>query len=614
MFKNLSVSAKLLILCSIVLVTFAVTTFTLLSEKQIALDFTKKELVGNRYIEDLRKVYAAILAEGWETGASPPDRMSIEGVLELLATADGQSAGVFETAGLNRALSDALRQLWSRSATGERSGDLAREALGKTRELIVRVGDVSNLTLDPDLDSYYVQDLVVTKIPALLGHLAEIRSLSGETNSAPSEPGGRVLRLITVEGLLRAAIESVQRNLAAAYRGNADGQLKLAVEQPFTAMISATRLYLASLATAQDGGSGKNMSLLFDGAVDTSVAAWASAQDELNRILQRRIDGLLANLYAALALIAGLVALSILVAFLTHRNIVKPLQRFEAVANKVRETKDYALRVDVASRDEIGRLAGAFNEMLSELSEAREREKAEQAELARVTRLVTMGAMTASIAHEVNQPLAAIVTNSNAALRWLALGEPDIAEANAALKRIVKDGHRASQVIASVRSTFKKEQSERTLLSLNDLVQEALQLAQPGIQGSQATVTMDLAERLPDVLADRVQLQQVLINLIINAAEAMTQTVDRERSLSIATRLQDGEVHITVADSGDGIDPEHLNRIFEPFFTTKASGMGLGLAICRSIVEAHGGRLWVTSSDPRGSTFHVALACRAESQ
>jgi C4-dicarboxylate-specific signal transduction histidine kinase len=330
--------------------------------------------------------------------------------------------------------------------------------------------------------------------------------------------------------------------------------------------------------------------------------------------LQRRIDGLLANLYAALALIAGLVALSILVAFLTHRNIVKPLQRFEAVANKVRETKDYALRVDVASRDEIGRLAGAFNEMLSELSEAREREKAEQAELARVTRLVTMGAMTASIAHEVNQPLAAIVTNSNAALRWLALGEPDIAEANAALKRIVKDGHRASQVIASVRSTFKKEQSERTLLSLNDLVQEALQLAQPGIQGSQATVTMDLAERLPDVLADRVQLQQVLINLIINAAEAMTQTVDRERSLSIATRLQDGEVHITVADSGDGIDPEHLNRIFEPFFTTKASGMGLGLAICRSIVEAHGGRLWVTSSDPRGSTFHVALACRAESQ
>jgi C4-dicarboxylate-specific signal transduction histidine kinase len=272
------------------------------------------------------------------------------------------------------------------------------------------------------------------------------------------------------------------------------------------------------------------------------------------------------------------------------------------------------LRVDVASRDEIGRLAASFNEMLSELSDTREREKSEQAELARVTRLVTMGAMTASIAHEVNQPLAAIVANSNAALRWLALVEPNIAEANAALKRIVKDGHRASQVIAGIRSTFKKEQSERTWLSVNDLVQEALQLAQPGLQGPQIAVTMDLAEGLPDVLADRVQLQQVLINLINNAAEAMAHIADSERSLRIATSLQDGEVRISVADSGDGIDPEHLNSIFDPFFTTKASGMGLGLAICRSIVEAHGGRLWVTPSDLRGSTFHVALPPGAESQ
>jgi len=613
MFQNLSVSLKLLILCAIVLVTFGVTTYTLLAEKQIALDFTRKELVGNRYIEDLREVYAAILPDRWGPGAPPAENQSIEGIQQLLASAEARSAGVIDTDGLNRSLANSLRQLWSRSATGVESGDLAREALDKTRALILRVGDASSLTLDPDLDSYYVQDLIVTKIPALLGHLAELQSLSGETGPASNDAGGRALRVIFVEGLLRADIESVQGNLAAAYRGNTDGRVKAAMEQPFAAMISAARRYLAGI--AQDRSNSKaSLGLLYDRAVSGSVAAWASAQTELSRLLQQRIDGLLANLHAALALIAGLVALSIFVAFLTHRNIVKPLQRFEAVANKVRETKDYGLRIDVASRDEIGRLAGTFNEMLSELSEAREREKSEQAELARVTRLVTMGAMTASIAHEVNQPLAAIVTNGNAALRWLALGKPEIEEANAALKRIVKDGHRASQVVASVRSTFKKEQSERTPLSVNELAQEVLQLVRPAIQAHQTMVTMDLADSLPDVLADRVQLQQVLINLVMNAAEAMAQIAGRERSLGIATKLQDGEVHITVADIGDGIDPENLKRIFEPFFTTKPSGMGLGLAICRSIVEAHGGRLWFTPSDLRGSIFHVALPHRAESQ
>ena len=140
---------------------------------------------------------------------------------------------------------------------------------------------------------------------------------------------------------------------------------------------------------------------------------------------------------------------------------MRPLQRLESVATTVRETKDYSLRIDYDSRDEIGRLAVAFNDMLAELAAAREREQSEQAELARVTRLTTMGAMTASIAHEINQPLAAIVTNSNAALRWLANAEPDLDEARAALKRIVSDGHRASQVIGSMRAMFKKDGQER---------------------------------------------------------------------------------------------------------------------------------------------------------
>jgi C4-dicarboxylate-specific signal transduction histidine kinase len=300
--------------------------------------------------------------------------------------------------------------------------------------------------------------------------------------------------------------------------------------------------------------------------------------------------------------------LSILVAYLTHYHIVRPLKRLETVARTVRETKDYRLRIDYDGRDEIGRLAAAFNDMLSELSVAREREKTEQAELARTSKLTTIGAMTASIAHEVNQPLAAVVTNSNAALRWLANQEPDIDEARAALKRIIRDGHRASEVIGSVRAMFKKDRAERTRLNVNDLAREVLILAYGNLETHQITVRSELREEVPDVLADRVQLQQVLLNLIINGAEAMASVTDRERLLRVSSDAHgpDGVV-ITVADAGTGIDPQDMDRIFEPFYTTKASGMGMGLPICRSIVESHGGRLWATALHPCGTAFHVAM-------
>jgi signal transduction histidine kinase len=615
MFQNVSVSTKLLVLCCIVLLTFGVTTYSLLAEKQLALDFTRKELVGNRYIENLRKVYTAVLAGEERRSASNPDPVSIDAVLEILASADAQSGGSIDTAGLHAALASALRELWSRSAQGADSANLTREALRKTRDVILRVGDESNLTLDPDLDSYYLQDLVVTKIPALLGYLAELQSLAAESYPAPNDSGGRASRIIILEGFSLAGFDGVRNNLDAVYRVNEGGDIRAVIDDPFANMLSAGRLYLGSLAAQRDRSARQaSTGLLYENAVNDTLAAWESAQHELGRVLQRRIDGLLANLRSALALIGALVALSMLVAFLAYRNIVKPLQRFEAVANKVRQTKDYGLRVDVTSRDEIGRLAGAFNEMLSELSDAREREHLEQAELARVTRAVTMGAMTASIAHEVNQPLAAIVANGNAATRWLALPQPDIDEANAALKRIVKDGHRASQVIASVRAMFKKEQPERAWLAVNDLVREVLQLVQANLQGYQAAVVTDLAGGLPEVLVDRVQLQQVLINLVNNGAEAMAQVPDRERTLTVTTGFKDDEVLIMVADTGPGIGPDQLQRIFEPFFTTKADGMGLGLAICRSIVEAHGGRLWVTASALSGTTFHVALPSRPADQ
>jgi C4-dicarboxylate-specific signal transduction histidine kinase len=233
-----------------------------------------------------------------------------------------------------------------------------------------------------------------------------------------------------------------------------------------------------------------------------------------------------------------------------------------------------------------------------------------QAEFAQIARMTTMGEMTASIAHEINQPLAAIVANGNAGLRWLANATPDIDEVRATLKRIVSDGHRAGRVISGVRTMFKKGGQGRAAVDVNDVVREVLALVRGELEKRRVSVRSDL-EPLPQVLADRVQLQQVVVNLIMNALDAMASVDGRARVLQLRTeRHQPGGVMVTVQDSGTGIDKKHMDRIFEPFFTTKSHGIGMGLSICRSIVEAHGGRLMASQCHPYGSVFQVILPIR----
>jgi C4-dicarboxylate-specific signal transduction histidine kinase len=216
--------------------------------------------------------------------------------------------------------------------------------------------------------------------------------------------------------------------------------------------------------------------------------------------------------------------------------------------------------------------------------------------------------MTASIAHEINQPLAAIVTSSNAGLRWLARDAPDLAEARAALQRIANDGHRASQVIGSIRSMFRNDAPDRTAIDVNDLIREALALVDGDLQRMSVSLQTELAGQLPPVLADQIQLQQVIVNLVTNAVDAMRPVTDRARVLRVrsASDAANG-VRVMVEDSGTGIDPQAAERIFDPFFTTKSNGMGLGLSICRSIVEAHGGRLWASPGNPHGSVLQFVL-------
>lgn len=257
---------------------------------------------------------------------------------------------------------------------------------------------------------------------------------------------------------------------------------------------------------------------------------------------------------------------------------------------------------------EIGRLAVAFDDMLSELAAVRARESADHWDLARAGRLTTMGAMTASIAHEINQPLAAISANANAGLRWLTRATPEIEEGRAAFKRIVKDAHRAGQVIESIRSIFKKDGHNRVLVNVNDLIGDVLVLAHGRLNRHRVSAKAELQEELPPVLADRVQLQQVILNLIMNGVDTMVSNMNQERLLVIKTEIQQpSDVLIAVQDAGTGIDPANMDRIFEAFFTTKPNGMGMGLFICRSIIEAHDGRLWASAAIPRGSIFHIVL-------
>jgi C4-dicarboxylate-specific signal transduction histidine kinase len=229
-----------------------------------------------------------------------------------------------------------------------------------------------------------------------------------------------------------------------------------------------------------------------------------------------------------------------------------------------------------------------------------------ESELARASRVITLGYLMASIAHEVNQPLAALVANAGAGLRWLGGDNPRIDQAKQALTRIVRDGNRASEVIAHIRALVRKADAERNSLDLNRVIEEVIALLKTELRRNKIVVRTGLAGNLALVWGDRVQLQQVLLNLIMNAIEAMG-AMRRTRVLSIATMSDSGGVSVSVEDRGVGLDQEALERIFEPFFTTKPEGMGIGLAISRSIIETHGGLLWATRNRGPGATFKLRL-------
>jgi PAS domain S-box-containing protein len=251
---------------------------------------------------------------------------------------------------------------------------------------------------------------------------------------------------------------------------------------------------------------------------------------------------------------------------------------------------------------------------ITERKRAEESLRQTQADLARVNRVTTMGELTASLAHEVNQPIAAAVTSANSCYRWLAGDVPNIEKARAAAMRIVNDGTRAAEIISRIRLLFQKGASQQELVDVNEIIREMIVLLRGEATRYSMSVRTDLAADLPQVMGDRVQLQQVLMNLMVNGIDAM-KAVDGTRELAIKSqRAEKEQILVSVSDTGVGLPPEQADRIFDAFFTTKPHGTGMGLRICRSIVESQGGRLWAAENSPRGASFYFTVPTKVEAE
>jgi PAS domain S-box-containing protein len=745
-FRNLSTGTKLLILCLAFIVALAVPIYGLVQDRLASVDFVGEQLVGSRYLATLRGIYAAVLGSVPNAPSSLRPTASSDEVLKTLADAEQRARAMMRTAELQGSLATTLHELWSSDPARTPTDSFVMDALSVTKDLASRIGEDSNLSFDPNPRSYYLQDVIVLKLPAIMSQLGEEQTLLAAVASAGRFSSERRGRLLIVDGLLRSTVEELRRDVATAYRMDPTDDLKRTLDADVNEMARNVGLYFNAADEQLAEGDARHIELgslgpLYAAAVERSLKVWALVQGELDRLLTERVAELNIRMLQSLMLTGALGFLSVAIGVMTYRNIVQPLHRLSHVVTQIRQSKDDQLRVHDAGQDEIGQLGAAFNDMLSALSTARHRERrlvdaniigvytwqlgeqsskrietlivnandaflrmvgyerkelgsgsmsiadltppewrdrtleaaaelnatgtlqqyekeylrkdgsrvpvligaarfegagnqgvafvldlselkraeAEASEnerryrdalmrLAHANRITTMGQLTASVAHEISQPIAATVTNAQAGLNWLDARPPNLEEVRQMFDCIISDGMRAGDVVGRIRALIKKAPPQKEAVLINEAVLEVIALTRSEMASNSISVRTQLAEGLPLIQADRVQLQQVMLNLIVNAAEAMSEVSDEARELLIATcsNASNG-ILVSLRDSGPGLDPTRADQLFDPFYTTKAKGMGMGLAICRSIIEAHGGRMWSGTNEPRGAVFQFTL-------
>lgn len=340
-----------------------------------------------------------------------------------------------------------------------------------------------------------------------------------------------------------------------------------------------------------------------------AIRAKAREIEEVERDLLARRDAVqkLAYATAYTATVMGAAAslmIAVLMGILLTRAIARPITGMTGAMAALAKGDTSIDVPGIDRRDEIGAMAAAVNVFKKGIIE---RQKT-QVELAHVSRVATMGQLTASIAHEINQPISAALTNADAALNWLAADPPNLDKGRESLHHIVTDCQRAGDIVHRIRAMVRKAPLPKSRLDVNAAVLDVIAMVRSEAVRHGISVQIQLAEDLPQIEGERIQLQQVLLNLILNAVEAMNSLEDGKRELQISTeRDVAGGVLVAVRDSGPGLEPTNAERVFDAFYTTKPNGLGMGLAICRSIIAAHGGGLWVTLNTPRGAVFQFTL-------